>query len=389
MSWQKEIIQEKIILAMGHLMVLFALLSFFFGSNLLLFMFILGSLLALANHLYLKHVGSRLFLQNQKSIVRLNINDNTEWKFTFVNKGLPILKGNIQLSFNNKLEPIEHPFTTVGSTIEVNVPFKAWHNEQIDIMIPIKAIKRGVSSVHNIEIRIPHLFGNGIVILQNKMMISQKKLIFPERKVVKTTNKEYSFLQGVQNQQSSIFFDPLQPIGTREYQNGDPFQYIHWKASARTQQLQTKVFSNIGARTWLILLNVEEDRNVHSNLENLISYCAYLIDYAVNENIPFALAINVKTLGESIYYYLNDGDGRQQRQNSFDLLTYLSITSFTIPYHLMLKNVFQKGLSYPYVVHIGDTNPTIRTSLLNFSKKGSMVFSVRPSANQGVMELWK
>ncbi|MGV3466450.1 MAG: DUF58 domain-containing protein [Heyndrickxia sp.] len=386
MIWEKDIIQEKNVLIITQLMILFALVSFFVGSTPILFLFIFGCFISLINYLYLKLVGNNLLLQNERSTVRLNVEDTDEWKFTFVNKGLPILKGNLRISFTNKVEPINHPFIDVRSIVEVNIPFKAWRNEQVDIAIPVKAMRRGVSRIHHLEVRIPHLFGTGLVILEHKKMLGAKKLVFPERKPVKTSKKEDYFLQGNQYIQTSIYLGPLQPIGTREYQSGDPFPYIHWKASARTQRLQTKVFAPIGAKTWLLLLNVD---GMKADLETSISHCAYLIDYAVRENIPFALAINVTTFGKSLYYFLNEGEGRGHRQKAFDLLAHLSVASFTIPFHLMVKDVMQKGVSYPYVIHIGNIEPSSYASLIGFGKKGSRVFSVKSIAEQGAMELWK
>jgi len=386
MIWKKEIIQEKNVLIITQLMILFLLLSFFVGSTPILFLFILGCFIFFMSYLYLNLVGNNLLLQNETTTVRLNLKDTDEWKFSLVNKGMPILKGNLRICFTNKVEPINHSFIDVRSIVEVNIPFKAWRDEQVDIIIPVKAMRRGVSRIHHIEVRIPHLFGKGLVILEHRKMLGSKKLVLPERKPVKTSKKEVNFLQGNQYTQTSIYFDPLQPIGTREYQSGDPFPYIHWKASARTQHLQTKVFSPIGARTWLLLLNVD---GMKTDIETSISHCAYLIDYAVRENIPFALAINVTTFGQSLYYFLNEGEGRGQRQQAFDLLALLSLASFTIPYHLMIKDVMQRGIPYPYVIHIGSIEPSAYESLMGFGKKGSLVFSVKSIGNQGAMELWK
>ncbi|MEK5393759.1 DUF58 domain-containing protein [Margalitia sp. FSL K6-0131] len=386
MNWDKEIIQERNVLILERLSAFLALLSLFIGSNTIMFLFIFGFFAIMVNSLYLKLVGNKLTIQNSRSLVRLNVKDIDEWKFTFTNKGLPILNGNIRVSFTNKVEPIHHSFIDVRSIIDVNIPFKAWHNEQVDVVIPVKAMKRGVSKIDSIEIKIPHLFGTGCVILHSKKVVQAKKLVLPERKTVKTSNKEYKFLQGSQSLRTSIFFDPLTPIGTRDYQNGDPFQYIHWKASAKTQQLQTKVFSAIGAKTWLFLLNVNGNKE---NFETRISHCAYLIDYATKENIPFALAINVTTFGESSYYFLMEGEGRQQRLRAFDLLAHLSVASYAVPYHLMIKDILQKGIFYPYVIYFGEIDLSTHASLISFEEKGSMVFSVKSLADQGAMELCK
>ena len=38
--------------------------------------------------------------------------------------------------------------------------------------------------------------------------------------------------------------DPIYILGTRDYQHGQPAKYIHWKASARHNRLQEKVFES-------------------------------------------------------------------------------------------------------------------------------------------------
>jgi uncharacterized protein (DUF58 family) len=41
-----------------------------------------------------------------------------------------------------------------------------------------------------------------------------------------------------------LFEDPVQVMTTREYVNGDPLKYIHWKSTARLQSLQSRVFEH-------------------------------------------------------------------------------------------------------------------------------------------------
>ncbi len=51
--------------------------------------------------------------------------------------------------------------------------------------------------------------------------------------------------------------DPIYILGTRDYQNGQPSKYIHWKASARQHRLQEKVFESTQQEKVLLVVNVE------------------------------------------------------------------------------------------------------------------------------------
>ncbi len=51
--------------------------------------------------------------------------------------------------------------------------------------------------------------------------------------------------------------DPIYILGTRDYQHGQPSKYIHWKASARHNRLQEKVFESTQQEKVLLVVNVD------------------------------------------------------------------------------------------------------------------------------------
>jgi uncharacterized protein (DUF58 family) len=53
-----------------------------------------------------------------------------------------------------------------------------------------------------------------------------------------------------------IYEDPVITLGVREYQSGDSLKRIHWKSSARTGQLQTKIFEPTTTMDMGIFLDV-------------------------------------------------------------------------------------------------------------------------------------
>jgi len=53
-----------------------------------------------------------------------------------------------------------------------------------------------------------------------------------------------------------LFQDPVRVASIREYAYGDPMRRIHWKATARTGQLQTKVFEHTTSPDLAVFLDV-------------------------------------------------------------------------------------------------------------------------------------
>lgn len=51
--------------------------------------------------------------------------------------------------------------------------------------------------------------------------------------------------------------DPIYILGTRDYQHGQPSKYIHWKASARHNRLQEKVFESTVQEKVLLVVDVD------------------------------------------------------------------------------------------------------------------------------------
>jgi len=51
-----------------------------------------------------------------------------------------------------------------------------------------------------------------------------------------------------------LFEDPSRAVGIRDYQPDDAFRHIHWKASARRQELQVKVYEPTTSHTCVVFL---------------------------------------------------------------------------------------------------------------------------------------
>jgi uncharacterized protein (DUF58 family) len=94
-----------------------------------------------------------------------------------------------------------------------------------------------------------------------------------------------------------IFEDPSRTIGVRDHQPEDEFRRIHWKATARRQELQVKVYEPTTSFTTVVLLNVATfDKywlgTIPELLERCITVSASICHYAAEKRYVVGLVAN-------------------------------------------------------------------------------------------------
>jgi uncharacterized protein (DUF58 family) len=94
-----------------------------------------------------------------------------------------------------------------------------------------------------------------------------------------------------------IFEDPVRPVGVRDHQPEDSFRDVHWKATARRQQLQTKVFEPTTSHNLMVFLNVTTfEKHWHGVdpklLERAIGVAASVASHAVEQRFIVGLIAN-------------------------------------------------------------------------------------------------
>jgi uncharacterized protein (DUF58 family) len=97
--------------------------------------------------------------------------------------------------------------------------------------------------------------------------------------------------------QQRIFEDPSRAAAVRDYGPQDALKHIHWKATARRQKLQVKVFEPTTTFQLVIFLNmVTMPRHWHGTipelLERVVSVGASVANYAVQKRFQVGLLAN-------------------------------------------------------------------------------------------------
>ena len=94
-----------------------------------------------------------------------------------------------------------------------------------------------------------------------------------------------------------IFQDPVLTMGIREYQYGDSLKSIHWKSTARTGRLQTKIFEPTTTIDMGIFLDVRTVKPpywgvISEKLELAIVTAASMANNALSERYRVGLYVN-------------------------------------------------------------------------------------------------
>jgi uncharacterized protein (DUF58 family) len=103
--------------------------------------------------------------------------------------------------------------------------------------------------------------------------------------------------------QQPLLEDPLRTAGVREYRPEDPFKRVHWKATARTGQLQVRQYEQTTEHTLMLFLNVESYAHIYEGIDSAraewaIVVAASLARYATTRRWSVGLRSNAPAADE-------------------------------------------------------------------------------------------
>jgi len=118
----------------------------------------------------------------------------------------------------------------------------------------IRGLQRGLWRFGPAQLRSGDIFGFDIRRLIDET--TTDLLVYPRIVPVTALGLPARHPLGEAQSKRRVIEDPLRLMGVRDYAQGDNFRHIHWKASARSFNLQTKVFDPSASRPVAFFLNV-------------------------------------------------------------------------------------------------------------------------------------
>ena len=155
--------------------------------------------------------------------------------------------------------------------------------------------KRGIYSIGPARLDTGDLFG--IFEKTNEIAFKQYLTIFPDILPFNKLRFPAEDPFGDRRSRRRLFEDPNRPMGVREYRPEDGFRKVHWPATARTGQLQVKVFHPTTGQGMMVCMNVSTYARHWEGiypelLEYLIKVAATIVDEGIRNGYKVGLVAN-------------------------------------------------------------------------------------------------
>ncbi|MCB0108007.1 MAG: DUF58 domain-containing protein [Caldilineaceae bacterium] len=253
---------------------LLTLLSVILRNQLLFLVSIFLWLVIGVAYLWARYCLVNLTYRRHLSSNRLYLNEEADLQMEIVNaKPLPLpwlrIDDLMPLSINVASQMVTEEEDGQHRRL-VTVLGLRWY-ERVVRRYRVRGLHRGLWHFGPAQIRSGDIFGFDI-----RRMIDEtptELLVYPRIVPVTALGLPARHPLGDQQSPRRVIEDPLRIMGVRDYVQGDNFRHIHWKASARTLNLQTKVFDPSAGKPVAIFLNVSTARSFSEGFDwNLREY---------------------------------------------------------------------------------------------------------------------
>lgn len=180
------------------------------------------------------------------------------------------------------------------STVMESLFSLRWY-ERVTRRYTVTCMQRGVHAIGPTTLRSGDMFG--FLSRQETLANREYLLVYPMVLPLTRFSLPARHPFGDYKAPRRLLEDPSRVVGVRDYQYGDELRRIHWKATARTMQLQSKVYQPTTTYTMVIFLNVVQQLDVwygiHPELQELaICAAASVANWALDEGLAVGLYAN-------------------------------------------------------------------------------------------------
>lgn len=181
--------------------------------------------------------------------------------------------------------------------------------------IDLLATRRGFFNVGPARLRA----GDGFGLFSNERTETRSHtvVVYPETRPMADLGLPAARPLGERRGRERLLEDPLRIAGLREYRPGDPISRIDWKATARSGELQSRVYEPSSTHHLLLALNIDTLEHpwqgfVPHLLEGSIVVAASIARWSAEQRYAIGLLANGSPAGSDRPITIAPGRGREQ-----------------------------------------------------------------------------
>ncbi|MYL44316.1 DUF58 domain-containing protein [Virgibacillus halodenitrificans] len=333
---------------------------------------------------YSKQLGNKLKLINSSQTLRLFPGEKAEVRLIIKNESpIPYFNGQLIFYTNEKVVNQEFLYNTRSEENKYLIPFILRGNRQKIFCIPFEAKQRGIANLHGLQLAFPHMLQFGKVYLKYNKRVKTDIIIYPEIEPVYGIKEISSYRFGEQQAAFSPFENLLNPRGIRDYLCSDPFHRIHWKASAKKQQLQVKEFEPVRNISWSIVINTARispvgNLYINERLEQFISQAAFISLNLIEQGFPVEIYFT-SAISNQLPRHLPMGEGRKHLKKVMEFLARFNEQARLLP----VKSVFHllDHRESSLIILIGEDSADMNYFQAKWRKQDKHMFYVHQGEN--------
>jgi uncharacterized protein (DUF58 family) len=133
--------------------------------------------------------------------------------------------------------------------------------------------------------------------------LDEQLLVYPRPAQVPVDKLPFNSWQGEQSIRRWIMSDPFVIAGVRDYQAGDTFKQVNWKATAKTGRMQVHQYDYTADRSLMIYLNVDDAEGMWRSVtdealvEQGIAWAAGAAEAVISQGMEAGFAANMPITG--------------------------------------------------------------------------------------------
>jgi uncharacterized protein (DUF58 family) len=180
---------------------------------------------------------------------------------------------------------------------------------------------------------------------------------------------------GERSTRRRLYDDPNLPMGVRDYQPDDDFRRLHWPATARTGELQVKVYQPISARVMVVCLNVSTlshywQGTLPEMLEYMVSMAATVADYGLRDGYRVGLISNGSLAHADQPFRIAPGRSPDQLTHLLTALASVTMFATTRFDRFLLTQASRLPYGASLVIISSLLNPALVETLFRLKQRG-------------------